>query len=367
MRIALVVPGGVDRSGEHRVVPVLLALIERLAARHDLTVFALTQEVDPGQWQWAGATVFNIGTRRTRWRAIREILRQSRAAPFDLIQSIWSWQPGMVAVSAARLLRVPSVVHVAGGELVAIRDIAYGGRLTLAGRLRERVVLRGATAVTAASAPILESLSQLGVQARRVPFGVDLKSWPPRPPQRRQSGARARLIHVASLNRVKDQSTLLCALRRLKEMRYEFVLDVVGEDTLQGQIQSLAERLGLASQIKFHGFLTQRELRPLLEHADLMLVSSRHEAGPVALLEAALVGVPTVGTAVGHIAEWSPNAALAVPVGDSAGFANAIANVLDDEALRLRLAEGAFARARQEDADHTARELDAIYQSCVSL
>jgi hypothetical protein len=31
MRIALVVPGGVDQSGEYRVIPVLLALIGRLA------------------------------------------------------------------------------------------------------------------------------------------------------------------------------------------------------------------------------------------------------------------------------------------------------------------------------------------------
>ena len=32
LRVALVVPGGVDASGERRVIPVLLALIERLVA-----------------------------------------------------------------------------------------------------------------------------------------------------------------------------------------------------------------------------------------------------------------------------------------------------------------------------------------------
>ena len=44
MRIALLVPGGVDRTGEHRVIPAVIALIERLSARHDVLVFALTQE-----------------------------------------------------------------------------------------------------------------------------------------------------------------------------------------------------------------------------------------------------------------------------------------------------------------------------------
>ncbi|HVW68061.1 MAG TPA: glycosyltransferase family 4 protein [Steroidobacteraceae bacterium] len=367
MRIALVVPGGVDRSGEYRVVPALLGLVERLAAQHDLTVFALTQEPQPGEWRLAGAKVINIGTHRTRWRAIREILRQSRPVPFDLIHSIWSWLPGLVAVSAARLLGIPSVVHVAGGELAALRDIAYGGRLTWRGRLREMTVLRGATVVTAASTLILESLSQLGVGARRMPLGVDLKIWPPRPPERRPPGAPARLIHIANLNRVKDQPTLLWALRSLRAMKCEFLLDVVGEDTLQGEIQSLAQRLGLAPCVTFHGFMTQRALRPVLERADLLVLSSRHEAGPVVMLEAAVVGVPTVGTAVGHVAEWSPNAALAVPVGDSASLARAIASALSDEELRMRLARRAFDRARREDADHTAREFDAIYRGCVSL
>lgn len=44
MKLALVVPGGVDRSGEFRVIPVLLALVERLARAHDVHVFALRQE-----------------------------------------------------------------------------------------------------------------------------------------------------------------------------------------------------------------------------------------------------------------------------------------------------------------------------------
>jgi hypothetical protein len=40
-----------------------------------------------------------------------------------------------------------------------------------------------------------------------------------------------------------------------------------------------------------------------------MVVSSRHEAGPVAVLAAAVAGVPTIGTCVGHIAERAPSAA----------------------------------------------------------
>ncbi len=365
MKLALVVPGGVDRSGEYRVIPVLLALIERLARAHEVHVFALRQEAAAGRWPLAGATVHNIGDGWTRLRAIAAIRAEHRHAPFDVIQAIFSGSCSLVAVAAAKWLRRPSLVHVAGGELVALHAIGYGGRRKWKGRLREALVLRGADVVTAASAPIIDSLQALGIEARRLPLGVDLRAWPPLAPHERRA-QQARLIHVASLNRVKDQSTLLRALAVLVEAGLDLRMDIVGEDTLQGEMQRLARQLGLEQHVRFHGFKTQRELRPLMESADLLVMSSLHEAGPLVLLEAAVAGVPAVGTAVGHFVEWSPSAALAVPVGDWAALASAISRVLTDEALRLQLAAAAQCRALCEEADHTARAFEALYLRLVA-
>ncbi|WP_109125056.1 glycosyltransferase family 4 protein [Dyella sp. C11] len=360
MKIALVVPGGVDRTGEFRVIPVFLALIRRLANEHDVHVFALRQEATADCWQLAGARIHNIGDGWSRLRAIDAIRQEHRRAPFDLVHAIFSGSCSFVAVCAAMLLRIPSVVHIAGGELVALHDIDYGGRRFFKGRLREALVLRAADAITAASSPIIDSLRALGLQARRVPLGVDLRLWPPLPPRGRRNGC-ARLIHVASLNRVKDQATLLRALAVLVEARVDFSMDIVGVDTLDGEMQRLAHELGLDARLRFHGFKTQRELRPLMEEADLLVMSSLHEAGPLVLLEAAVMGIPTVGTAVGHIAEWSPTSALAVPVGDWAALADAIDRVLSNDDLRLRLAVAAQRKAVTEDADYTARTFEALY------
>jgi len=170
------------------------------------------------------------------------------------------------------------------------------------------------------------------------------------------------LIHVASLNRVKDQSTLLHALADLVKSGLRFEMDVVGEDTLNGEIQALANQLGLSGRVRFQGFLTQRQLRPLLEAADLMVHSSRHEAGPLVVLEAAVTGVPTVGTMVGHIAEWAPDAALSAPVGDWSRLAVAIRRMLEDEELRMSIAREALKRAVREDADHTAERFHELYK-----
>lgn len=360
MKIAFVVPGGVDRSGEVRVIPALLALLKRLSVRHEVHVFVPRQEARAAEWWLCGARVHNLAGRRAvqaQLRAVAAIAREHRRGRFDLVQSVWSGSCGVTAVVAAKLLGLPCAVHVAGGELVALRDIGYGGRLGLRGRLREAWVLRGADVLTAASRPVLDQLAALGHVGRRLPLGVDLDLWPPCEPRPRQPGEGLRLVQVASLNRVKDQACLLQALAQVPGA----VLDLVGEDTLGGEMQALAARLGIASRVRFHGFMTQVQLQPLLARAHLHVITSRHEAGPLAVLEAAVLGVPSVGTAVGHLAEWAPDAALVVAPGDAAGLAGLIASIDADEALRLRLAREAQRRAVAEDADHCHRQFERLH------
>ena len=99
-----------------------------------------------------------------------------------------------------------------------------------------------------------------------------------------------------------------------------------------------------------------------LAGADLLVMASRHEAGPLVALEAAVAGVPTVGTAVGHLLEWAPGAAATAPVGDATALAGAIARVLGDESLRLAMATAAQRIALAEDADRTAQAFEALYR-----
>lgn len=365
MKIALVVPGGVDESGEYRVIPALLALIRRLSLHHQVHVFCLLQEPQPRSWDLLGARVHNIGTRHTRIRAVHAIQAEHRVGRFDIAHAIFSGNPGLIAVSTARMLGIPSLVHLGGGELVALTDIGYGGRQTWRGRLQEALVLRAATAVSAASAPMIDCLGSFGMSARRIPLGVDTETWTPSEPRRRDIAQPARLIHIASLNRVKDQPTLLRALARLRESGIDFQMDAVGTDTLHGEIQRLAQSLGLSNNVRFRGFLPQRPLRELVQSAHLMMISSRHEAGPLAVLEAAIAGVPTVGTTVGHIAEWAPAAAVAVQPGDAEGMAHETELLLADEQRRLRIAREAWSRALRQDADCTTRLFEALYEEVV--
>jgi glycosyltransferase involved in cell wall biosynthesis len=366
VKVGLLVPGGVDRTGTHRVIPCLLWLIERLVAAGDeVHVFSHSQEPGPGEWTLLGARVRNTGRRAGKRRMLAGVVREHRRGRFHVLHAFWPAPAGVVAGAAGKLLRVPVLLHLPGGDLTRLPEIGYGGRTSWRNRTRLRLALAGASRIVAPSTFIVQQGRALGIDVERLPFGVALDRWPVRPPRRRQPGAAARLLHVGSLNRVKDQGTLLRAAARLRDRGIPFTLDVIGEDTLGGAVQRLAAELELGDAVRFHGYLPHGELRPWVESADLLLVTSRHEAGPLVLLEAAVAGVPTVGTAVGHLLDWAPHACAVVPVGDHAALAAQVERLLGDEDARLAMAAAAQTLSVAEDADFTAARVRAIYAELI--
>lgn len=362
MKIAFVLPGGVDRSGDQRVIPCLLWLIERLVAAGDeLHIFALNQEPRPGRWPLLGATVHNAGARPRQLRAFAALAAEHRRAPFDVVHGFWATGPGVVSAAFARWKGLPCVLTVPGSELTAIEEIGYGGQLTWFGRLWTRLALAGAGTIIVESDWVAKRAARFGVTPMRLPFGVALDRWPLLAPRRRDPTQPLRLIHVANLNPVKDHETLLLALAELRKRGIPFRLDAIGLDTMRGAVQKRCADLGLSDRVTFHGVLTHAEQRRWFEAADLLVVSSRHEGAPLVAQEAGVAGIPTVGTAVGHIADWAPGAAVAVPVGDPQAMAAAIADLASDEEKRLHLAIAAQGVASAIDANATARTIRQLY------
>lgn len=366
MRVGLIVPGGVDRSGRVRVIPVLLALIERLSRRHDVVVVTLNQEDDPSEYPLLGARVIDLGqvsgAGARRWlgqyRRLMAALRTTGG--LDVLHAFWLHSPGTLALAAGALLRVPVVLSLGGGELVWLPEIRYGSKSTLLRRSVIHTAVHMASAVTAGSRYSLSPLAALRRNAKWLPLGVDARlfcSPPARPP-----GPPWRLLQVADINAVKDQTTLLHAVRAVCNSGCEIYLDCIGVDTLGGRVQALAGELGLAQVVRFHGRIPLDEVIPFYSRAHLFVQSSRHESMGAAVLEAAAAGVPTVGTNVGIAAEMAPLAALTVPVGDPSGLADAIRQVLNCQQRRESMARAAQTFARTYDADWTCAQMEAIYR-----
>jgi glycosyltransferase involved in cell wall biosynthesis len=362
VKIALIVPGGVDRSGTHRIIPFLIYFIERLARRHEVHVFAMRQEPRPARWTLLGAQVHNIGARPRRLRAVAAILAEHRRAPFDVLHAAWAVPQGVVGAMAKRLTGRPLVLWAVNGEFVSLPEIGYGGQRNARGRFWVRWSVAAADRTVVPAQCGFEQSALLGFTTEIVVPALALDVWPPRPPRRRDPREPARLLHIGDLNLVKDQETLLRAAAHLAAHGLDFTLDVAGADTLGGRVQTLAAELGLRDRVRFHGSVARPELYELAARSHLLIVSSRADAAPFVVLEAAAVGVPTVGTAVGQVTDWAPDAAIAVPVGDAVALAAAIRRLVTDEDARMTLAEEAHRRAVARDATDMAGDFERIYR-----
>jgi glycosyltransferase involved in cell wall biosynthesis len=366
VRIALVATGGFDPAGRD-VVPALLWLVERLARRHEVHVFALHYYPEPRTYPLGGATIHDIGRvgGPPGVRRIRVLARLRRAiagaGAFDVLHGYWGL-PAALASAIGRRIGVPVVTTFDSGELVALDDIGYGLQRRWIDRRAVGRAMAGAARVTVCTEYMARLPALAGARVDIVPIGVDAMCFPA-PAAPPPDGPPWRLLRVASLNAVKDYPTLLHALGAVVARIPDVRLDVVGGDTLHGAIHSLAREAGVGAQVAFHGLQPSGALAAFYAGAHLHIVSSRHEAANVATLEAAAAGVPTAGTSVGYVADWSRDGrSAAVPIGDHRALASAIVDLLHDRERRLRIAAAARAWTLAHDADWTAAQFDAIYR-----
>lgn len=371
MKIGLIVPGGVDRSGRILVIPVLLALIERLARNHQVVVVSLDPRAEPSEYDLLGARVVNLGPTKARTHLSSAVIILTRlmsalgamGGGFDVLHAFWTFPQGTLAVAAGMLRRTPVVVSIGGGELVWLPTIRYGGMKSLAGRMTMSATLRLASAVSAPSMYVVPYATTIRSDIEWIPTGVDTTIF--QGPTKRTCGPPWRLLHVAGLNPVKDQETLLRAVRQVANLCPHIMLDCIGVDALNGRIQALAQQLGIADIVRFHGVLTVDEIAPFYRRAHVFVQSSLHESMGAAVLEAAASGVPTVGTNVGIVAEMAPRAAIAVPVSNPDALARSILELLRDSQRRESLALAARVFAYTYNADWTVAQFEKIYRRVV--
>ena len=116
-------------------------------------------------------------------------------------------------------------------------------------------------------------------------------------PPREHTAGPVRVVVVGSLTIEKDPELALRAVSRLPEAQVRFV----GDGPLRHDLERLASHLGVRDRFEVTGFVT--DVTPHLRWADVLLLTSKSEGLPGAILEAGAAGIPTVAVSVGGVAE----------------------------------------------------------------
>ena len=117
------------------------------------------------------------------------------------------------------------------------------------------------------------------------------------------SGCRY-VLNVATFEHKKAQDVLIDAFALVATRDPDVRLVLVGRATpWLEEIRQRAASLGLAHRVHFFDDVPHYQVLTFLTHASVFCLPSRAEGHPVAILEAAALGVPVVSTPVGGIAQ----------------------------------------------------------------
>ncbi len=209
--------------------------------------------------------------------------------------------------------------------------------------------LREAAAVVTVSDYNLTFLrKRFGVDAHRVARiynGLDLDRFPfsapgERPPE---------IIAVGRLVEKKGFSDLIEACAHLRDRGNPFSCRIIGGGDLEAELRARIERFGLGDRVHLTGPRPQREVIERIRRAAVFAApcvvgnDGNRDGLPTVLLEAMALGTPCVSTDVTGIPEVlrDGETGLRVPQHTPVLLADALARLLDDADLRVRLATAA--------------------------
>lgn len=331
-------------------------------------LWCVEEERDPELTQ--GIPTYNCYIRRT-WPVTRATSLWASVKAFRYVAAK-TFQPdiihahvytaGFQAVLAGRTMGVPVVIT----EHATIFPRKGLGRFE---RWEARFAFERAQMVMPVSRPLQDAIEQLGIRAnfRIVPNTVDTALFHPGDPPRAQSAVK-QLITICGLDLSdkKGLHHLLAALARLREVRQDWHLNIVGEGPARGRHEDQVRQLGLEEHVTFHGMKSKPQVADMLRDADVFVLPSLFETFSLVTAEALASGVPVVVTRCGGPEHFvTPADGIIVPPGD----AEALTTGLDQMLREHRKYSPADLAQRLRDRfgfEAVANQLDQVYREVLT-
>jgi alpha-1,3-rhamnosyl/mannosyltransferase len=173
------------------------------------------------------------------------------------------------------------------------------------------------------------------------------------------------LLAVSTLHPHKNLDGLLHAFAAFRERHPEYRLVVSGlHGFFSAELHALRDRLHLADNVEFPGWIPREQLYDLYTRAAAFLYPSLFEGFGLPVLEALAAGVPTGCSEIEPMNSIAGGAALKFDPRDPSAIAEAMHRLVTDDELRHRLASAGPLRAAQFSWRTTAEGvLDALKAS----
>ena len=245
------------------------------------------------------------------WRARSAVSALTGSGRFDLVAAHFA----LFALPALdRLRRLPLVVHFHGPWADESGQEGAGGLTVAAKRALERAVYRRADRVIVLSQAFATILHErYGVEAdriRQVPGSVDLDRFDlkiDRAAARERLGwpqERRILLSVRRLARRMGLDTLIAAMTEIVRVEPDVLLLIAGRGAEAAALRSQVEALGLASHVRFLGFLPDADLPLAYRAAEINIVPTLALEGfGLTTAEALAAGTPSMVAPVGALPE----------------------------------------------------------------
>jgi glycosyltransferase involved in cell wall biosynthesis len=294
-----------------------------------------------------------------------------RKEKFDLVATHTS-KGGFLGRIAARLARVPHIVHHAHGFSFRrpLSPLAIRYFLAL-----ERIAAKSGDLIIAVNEHQRRMAVELGVEAAEktctIPNGIDLSPFghADRDAIRRKLGFDSSAVLIGAVGRMEAPKGFPYLLRAIPEVvrsipSAQFI--IAGDGELRPELENEARRAGIADRAHFIGF--QRDVPDLLAGLDIFTQPSLWEGLPISLIEALAAGKPIVATDIEGNREIVDDGrtGLIVPPGDSRALAAAIVSLASDPARAKRLGRSARTAALERFSERRmVRQVLSTYDRLV--
>lgn len=171
------------------------------------------------------------------------------------------------------------------------------------------------------------------------------------------------ILSIGRLEEEKGMDTLIYACHKLQHIPYQCI--IAGEGSQRGELHALISDLGLIQRVWLLGNQTQEEIQGLLKKVKVVVLASRKEGIPVALMEAMASGVPVIGSSVGGVCELIEDGVCGflVPPDNSDILADKIDILLKDSYLWGRFSESGYNKVyKRFNVDSQSEELIKIWE-----